>query len=349
MGPSETQPFATISSSLLTSNGDPTAIALLALTRLPRVGNSTAVRLFERDFSQLDAGSSEKIYREQYLLMARDYVSSHEEIVSIWNDCCEQLMTCHHEGIRFVTFLDDAYPRRLRGMHGAPAIIFVKGDIRSLHEQAAVAIVGTREPTDFAVRQARQSGRIAATRGVAVVSGLALGCDTLAHEGCLDGQGAGVAVMAHGLDMVYPAANRSLATRLIESGGCLVSEHPPRTKPTRWAFAHRNRLQSGLSDGVLVIETPVSDGTMHTVKFARKQRRRIACMTHPPNLVQSPQAQGNLKLLDAGWAEAIADRSQLSAFLDRIKSDHRVEVRQPEGTSASHTDHEVQLALDDVT
>lgn len=335
-------------SSLLTSKCDPAAIALLALTRLPKVGNYRAIRLFERDFSQLDVGDSEN-HREQFALTARDYLSSDEEITSIWSDCSERLMVCHAEGIHFMTFLDDAYPQRLRGIHDFPAVVFVKGDIQSLHAQTAIAIVGTREPTDFAAREARQTGRIAASRGVAVVSGLALGCDTWAHEGCLDGQGVGVAVMAHGLDMVYPAANRSLATRLIESGGCLVSEHPPHTKPTRWAFAHRNRLQSGLSNGVLVIETPVSDGTMHTVKFARKQHRRIACMAHPPNLAQSVQAQGNLKLLNDGWVEAIANQAQLSTFLASLKSDHRIEAGQLGGIRASRTDRSAQLSLDGVT
>lgn len=249
-------------------------------------------------------------------------------------------MICHREGIGFMSIFDSDYPERLRRIPDPPAVIFVKGTIQSLHAQAAIAIVGTREPTRFAEREARLAGHLAADRGVAVVSGLAMGCDTWAHEGCIDGQGTGTAVMAHGLDMVYPAANRGLADRLVVSGGCLVSEYPPETKPTRWAFAHRDRLQSGLADGILVIETPLSDGTMHTVKFARKHKRPVACIVHPPSLEQSVQALGNAKLIEDGWAVRISDRYDLSTYLDNIK-DRYSHLDRP-----SRTD---QLTLDDVS
>ena len=316
----------------------PSALALLALTRLPKVGNHRAARLFHKRFHETDGVD----YREQFLRTASEYLSSPEDGASIWSDCHDRLMTCRDKGIDFMTVFDKNYPGRLRHIPDPPVVLFVKGDIKSLYEPAAVAIVGTREPTAFAEQEARHAGQLAADRGVVVISGLALGCDTRAHEGCIEGQGTGIAVMAHGLDMVYPAANRGLADRLLASGGCLVSEYPPVTRPTRWAFAYRDRLQSGLSDGLLVIETPLSGGTMHTVKHARRQRRPVACIAHPQSLSRAIQALGGMKLVDDGTAIRIADQSDLSAYLDHIK------FRQQHWSNTDTSLTANQLAFDDI-
>ncbi|MCH8275856.1 MAG: DNA-processing protein DprA, partial [Armatimonadetes bacterium] len=158
----------------------------------------------------------------------------------------------------------------------------------------------------------------AAEAGFAIVSGLAHGCDTYGHEGCLEGHGVAVGVLAHGLDRVYPAANRDLAERLLESGGCLVSEYPVGVRPMRAAFAERDRIQSGLSDGVLVIETDVKGGTMHTVRFSRDQGRPLACIDHPEKWLGEEKTMGNQKLIKDGWATPIPDGDALARFLDYI-------------------------------
>ena len=316
----------------------PSALTLLALTRLPKVGNYRAARLFHENFHQTDSVD----YRKQFLGTASEYLSSADDGASIWNDCYDRLMACRDKGIDFMTVFDDDYPRRLRHIPDAPVVLFVKGDIQSLYASAAIAIIGTRKPTAFAEREARRSGQLAADRGVVVISGLALGCDTRAHEGCIEGQGIGIAVMAHGLDMVYPAANRGLADRLLESGGCLVSEYPPVTKPTRWAFAYRDRLQSGLSDGLLVVETSPSGGAMHTVKYARRQRRPVACIDQPQSLSRTIEALGGTKLVDDGTAIRIADQSDLYMYLDYIKSSQQHWINS--GTSLTAN----QLAFDGI-
>ena len=142
---------------------------------------------------------------------------------------------------------------------------------------------------------------------------------TYAHEGCLEAQGIGVAVLAHGLDMVYPAANRGLAERLLDRGGCLASEYPVGTTPVRSAFAERDRIQSGLSDGVLVIETDVRGGTMHTVRFARDQGRALACIEHPQRYRSEDETRGNRKLIEEGSARPIPDGDSLTDFLNGLK------------------------------
>jgi DNA processing protein len=170
------------------------------------------------------------------------------------------------------------------------------------------------------VRVAERLASSAAISGFAIVSGLAHGCDTLAHKGCVDVGGVGVAVLAHGLDKVYPAANKSLAQKLLDCGGCLVSEYPLGMTPMKTAFAERDRLQSGLSDCVLVIETDVKGGTMHTVRFARQQDRLLACIDHPEAWWGQPKVQGNRQMIADRWAVPIADGDALASLLGRLRA-----------------------------
>lgn len=143
-----------------------------------------------------------------------------------WDDSIHRLERCSDAQIRVIAYHDQGYPRRLRGIDDPPVVLFAKGNTSALEDRPSVAIVGTREPTDYGQRAANKAGRAAADMGISVVSGLALGCDTQAHQGCVEGSGAGVAVLAHGPDFIYPAANRQLAAELVDLGGCLVSELP---------------------------------------------------------------------------------------------------------------------------
>ncbi|WP_425467320.1 DNA-processing protein DprA [Rubellimicrobium roseum] len=216
------------------------------------------------------------------------------------------------------SFHDEGYPHRLRGIGDPPAVLFVKGDPTGLDAPRSLAVVGTREPTEFGSEVARRSGQSAAQAGFAIVSGLAHGCDTFGHEGCLEGNGVGVAVMAHGLDRIYPVSSRDLSVRLLETGGCLVSEYPLGMTPVRAAFAERDRIQSGLSDGVLVIETDEKGGTMHTVRFALEQQRSLACISHPNKWLSFEKTRGNQKLIKEGRARPIPDGEALLSFLAEI-------------------------------
>ncbi|MBA9070194.1 DNA processing protein [Methylobacterium sp. RAS18] len=237
------------------------------------------------------------------------------DVVEVVSSARTMLADSADAGIKVLGFHDEEYPVRLRDTPDPPAILYVKGNVSPLHAPRAVAVIGTREPTEYGGKVARKLALRVAEAGYAVVSGLAHGCDTLGHEGCLDAGGVGIAVMAHGLDKVYPAANRGLAQRLVENGGCLVSEYPVGVTPMRNAFAERDRIQSGLSDAVLVIETDVKGGTMHTVRFAREQRRPLACIDHPQKWLEEDKTRGNQKMIKDGWATAIPHGEALLAFL----------------------------------
>jgi DNA processing protein len=292
----------------------PTATALLALMNLRNVGRRSALRM-------VDAALKGGYIADRKSFISPDLVRpapTDHDFAEAWKKAERQLDESAAAGICAFSLHDKEYPSTLRAISDPPAVLFVKGNTDALKTQKTVAIVGTREPTDYGKTVAGTSGDTSAQVGFVVVSGLAHGCDTYAHEGCLIGKGVGIAVMAHGLDKIYPAASRELASRLLEEGGCLVSEYPIHMAPARAAFAERDRIQSGLSEGVLVIETDTIGGTMHTVRFCRDQRRRLACIAHPQKWLTEEKTRGNQKLIADRWAFPVPDNDALLNFLDEL-------------------------------
>jgi DNA processing protein len=292
-----------------------TAVALTALMSLPKIGRKRALTI-------LNASVATECASEPENMLARllDIEGMPSGLADAWGRSQELMEKSALAGIGAFSIYDEGYPERLRAIPDPPPVLFVKGDTAGLSVPNAIAIVGTRTPTQYGEKVAKKTGAAAACAGFAVVSGLAHGCDTLGHEGCLSEEGVGVAVMAHGLDRVYPAANRGLASRLMEHKGCLVSEYPLGVTPARSAFAERDRIQSGLADGVLVIETDVQGGTMHTVRFAKAQKRRIACIAHPSEWLHAEKTRGNQKLIEDQWAFAVPDGPALSTFFAEISA-----------------------------
>lgn len=290
-----------------------TSVALTALMKLKGVGRRAALRIVHGPIPDSDA-------REIIADRAMRAKLPEIELLNAWDRAEAELENTKASGIMFYSFHDEGYPERLRNIPDPPAVLYVKGDVSGLHAPKCLAVVGTREPTPYGEVVARKSAATAAEAGFIIVSGLAHGCDTLGHEGCLDAHGVGVAVMAHGLDKVYPAANRGLASRLLENGGCLVSEYPLGVTPMRTAFAERDRVQSGLSDAVLVIETDVKGGTMHTVRFSREQKRILACIDHPDKWKGEDKTKGNQMMIAERWARGIADGAALTQLLADIEN-----------------------------
>lgn len=292
----------------------PTVTALVALMKIKGVGRRGALRIVEGINADPDPGR----FQRMVIASAGRARLSEDDLADAWARSETQLRESEEAGIRAFALSDGGYPARLKMIPDPPAVLYVKGSTKGLVGEANLAVVGTREPTDYGARVARKSAASAVEAGFAIVSGLAHGCDTLGHEGCLDAGGVGIAVLAHGLDKVYPAANKGLAARLLETDGCLVSEYPLGMTPMRTAFAERDRIQSGLSDGVLVIETDIKGGTMHTVRFARDQRRLLACIDHPERLRGEEKTRGNRQLIIDKWATPIPDGEALSRFLEGL-------------------------------
>lgn len=298
----------------MTGTASPTATALLAVMKLKGLGRRAALKIVDRPIDEADIDGCREVLRSRMPPACRARISL-GEVSDAWAMAEEQLGQGGDIGVRAFSYHDEGYPQRLRKIPDPPAVLFVKGRTHGLHAARGLAVVGTREPTRYGEKVAGKSSRTAVEAGFVIVSGLAHGCDTHAHHACVDAHGVGVAVLAHGLDRVYPAVNRGLADRLLDEGGCLVSEYPIGMKPVRAAFAERDRIQSGLSDAVLVIETDIKGGTMHTVRSARDQRRQLACIAHPDWLLAEDKTRGNQRLIKDGRAIPIPNGKVLARFL----------------------------------
>ncbi len=194
-----------------------------------------------------------------------------------------------------LTFASDDYPALLREIPAAPPVLFVRGDVNCL-SLPQIAVVGTRHPSRQGKQLAHDFAAFFAQQGFVLTSGLALGIDACAHEGALNASGQSVAVLAHGLDAIYPARNQALGQRLV-GHGALVSEFPIGVNPRPEYFPRRNRIISGLSLGVLVVQAAVKSGSLITAKVAAEQGREVFAL---PGSIHDPLAKGCHELIRNG-------------------------------------------------
>ena len=199
--------------------------------------------------------------------------------------------------IQVLTRQDENYPQTLLEIATPPTILYVKGDISGLEN--ALAIVGTRKYTPYGARIAEKLSNELSEAGIPIISGLALGIDSIAHRGCLDGKSKTIAILGGGIspEALYPKSNQSLANAIIASGGALISEFPPRSKPRRENFILRNRIVSGIARGILIIEAPIKSGTMTTVKYALEQNRDVFAI---PGNIDVKNSEGTNQLIKQG-------------------------------------------------
>jgi len=207
-------------------------------------------------------------------------------------------------GNDFLTWDDERYPALLRDIPSPPAALFTKGDIETLW-QPQLAIVGSRNPTAGGIENTRDFTHELVRNGLAITSGMAAGVDGTAHSAALKCGGKTVAVTGTGLDRVYPACNRSLAAEISEKG-VLVSEFPPGTGAKRSHFPTRNRIISGLSLGVLVVEAALNSGSLITARLAGEQGREVFAL---PGSIHNPLSKGCHRLIREGakLVESVAD------------------------------------------
>ena len=207
---------------------------------------------------------------------------------------------------------DDSYPKALRMLKSAPDILYYVGDISILAESTVVAVVGKRDSSERYLRIAHKIGGKLAENGVTVLNGLALGCDAQALEGAVEAKGKTVAVMPGGLDEIYPRSNKKLAEQIVAGGGCLISEYPSGTKPQRYTFVQRDRIQAMLSSKVFIVDASKDGGTMHTAEYALKYQKPLGCFMEEAGEI-SPS--GNRLLIESHQACGISDTKDLLAFV----------------------------------
>lgn len=191
---------------------------------------------------------------------------------------------------------DLEYPRLLKEIKNTPRELYVEGNIDCFN-MPCVTVVGSRNMSDYGKEMTRKIVKELVDAGVCIVSGLAIGIDTVAHETCLENGGKTIAVLGSGLNKIFPKENIDLFHKIISSGGCVVSEHMPDEEAKKEYFPARNRIVSGLSIGTLVIEAAYRSGTSITAKFALDQKRKLFCI---PNGYGYKNSCGTIKLIKKG-------------------------------------------------
>lgn len=184
------------------------------------------------------------------------------------------LYRCNQRGISILSYGDAAYPQRLRNIEEPPMVLYVRGHLPDWDAQPVIGVVGTRKASAYGLQAAHMLGGQIAVCGGLVISGMATGIDALSMEGALDAGKSCVGVLGGGVDVVYPTSNRNLYNRTREYG-CLLSEYPPGSRPYPGNFLRRNRIISGISNGLLVVEAPEQSGALNTARHAFSQGRDL--------------------------------------------------------------------------
>lgn len=274
--------------------------ACVALNMIPQMGPVRMRRLLEA------FGSAEKILlaRADQLAAVDGITRPLAENIIRWEDFADpaaELKKAADLGARVITAEDEEYPSTLREIHDPPIVLYLRGRLTE-RDRASVAVVGSRKATHYATECAKKLSFQMAYAGLTVVSGLARGIDTAAHQGALAAKGRTIAVIGSGLGRLYPPENTELAGR-IASSGAVISEFPIDTQPDRQTFPIRNRIVTGMSFGVLVVEAGANSGALISANMAAEQGRTLYAV---PGRVDTPAALGSNRLIQQGAKLVIA-------------------------------------------
>jgi len=314
----------------------------------------TAERVFQATLTELEATGMRAV-SAQSIATGKSLELAHEE--------CEKAAEAR---ARIISLSDPEYPSRLKEIYDPPVVLFVKGCVEVL-AQPGIAMVGTRHPTPYGSGMAERLSTDLAARGLVIISGLARGVDTASHRGAVAAKGKTVAVLGTGIDVMYPRENTRLAEQIIALGGALITEFPVGTAPTPQNFPIRNRIISGMSAGVLVVEAAEYSGTRITSRCALEQNRDVYAV---PGNVTNKNSWGPNTLIKQGaklvatwedvWEELPAEvQAGLSAlslqnessepetaslFPDEVSSPHEKKIlRLLKADESTHIDQLVEL------
>jgi DNA processing protein len=293
------------------------AMYILALEETPNVGKKAIDMVLSMPdlFEPSNPCDLIEVLERAKEMFGRISVPDIEEVKSGWARAKKIWEISRKHNVNIIARDSFNYPKSLLRIPDPPSLLHVLGNIDAVNREC-IAIVGTRKPTEYGLNAGKKTGSLFAEAGYVVVSGLAEGIDSAAHIGALDAGGLTVAVLAHGLDTIYPSQNKKLADAILKSNGALVSEYPWGTKINRGFFVERDRIQSGLSLATFVVETGVTGGTMHTVKFCKEQKRSLIVLRHPSNFIGHPTVLGNAKLILEKQADIVFEPGE---GMDRVK------------------------------
>jgi DNA processing protein len=293
----------------------------VAFARVPQIGRAR-IALLEAHFGRLeDAWKASPAALQEAgltgsalsaLLAGRDGISPEGEL--------EQL---ERQGVLALTWQDERYPAGLKEIFDRPPVLYVRGQL-TVADAWAVAVVGTRRATVYGRQAAEELSEGLARNNVTVVSGLARGIDSIAHKSALKAGGRTIAVLACGLDMVYPPENANLAREIMESGA-LVSDYPLGTQPRSEFFPRRNRIMVGLSLGILVVEGDVKSGALITARQALDENREVFAV---PGSIYTPTFRGTNWLIQQGQAKLVTRTEDVLEELNLTMASHQMEAKE---------------------
>src|SRR3989338_2742537 len=272
------------------------------------------------------AGINEKIIKE--IIIKKQFIDPDKELKKMVSS-----------GIWILTDKDENYPELLKTIAIPPPILYARGKIQKLKNP--IAVVGSRKATSYGIQATKELTREIARAGCEIISGLASGIDTAAHEAALEERAKTIAVLGSGLDpeTVFPPANRNLAERIVKNGGALISEFPPETPPLKHHFPQRNRIISGISRAVLVTEAKEKSGALITANLALEQNREGFAL---PGSIFSPYSSGAHSLLRDGAAPAISGRH----ILDCLEIDYHGTVEREVSKDTDEDENAILRILD---
>ncbi len=279
--------------------------ACIALNMLPTVGPVRLRKLLEvfKDSPRiLAAKRSELRMVEGIGNEVADQISNWESIV----DLAAELKRVREFGASVITQESPSYPKSLREIHAPPIVLYVWGELQE-RDHHAIGIIGARRTTHYGTESAKKLAYQLAYAGLTVISGLARGIDTAAHQGALAAKGRTIAVIGSGLSKLYPPENRGLADKIRDGNGAIVSEFSMEIEPDRQTFPMRNRIIAGWSHGILVVEAGLNSGALITASQALEQGRSVYAV---PGHINAPSAMGSNRLIQQG-AKLVMDASDV--------------------------------------
>ncbi|MBN1306878.1 MAG: DNA-processing protein DprA [Chitinispirillaceae bacterium] len=314
-------------------------LAWIALNSITGLGPVCFGRLLER-YGTPDAvfdESPEKIVGDGLLTPA---LAAQLRSPELMESAKRQYDQAQRIGASILTLADHRYPPYLREIFAPPPLIFVRGDL-SVFSRHAVAVVGTRSPTIYGKQSTALIARELAERGLVIVSGLARGIDTVAHESALGAGGATVAVLGCGVDIIYPRVNAALAEK-IPASGLIVSEFPMGTAPEGFNFPRRNRIISGCAAAVVVVEAGEKSGSLITARYALQQGREVCAVPGP---IHSPLSRGTFNLIREG-ATPVRSGYELAESLTIVTNPHCAAILPRHELSETVFSEEERLVLE---
>jgi DNA processing protein len=312
--------------------------AYIILNLIPGIGSvkiKELISIFSSPTNLLNAS-------EQELDKIKGINKNIKETLSNWKttiDYKHELELAEKGGVKIITLADEDYPQSLKEIYDPPICLYIRGSLNANTEKN-IAIVGSRRITRYGKDAAKHLATAAANTGWCVISGLAYGIDATAHQAVVDTKGQTIAVLGGGLARIHPQDHIPLAREILQNGGAIVSEFPMEFTPTRWSFPMRNRIISGLSQGLIVIEAGLKSGSLITARCALEQGRSVFAV---PGEIDNPQAKGTNQLIKNGAKLTESFDDILEEFSFITNKDTRTPKQVPEEEYSNLTELELKI------